>query len=48
MSQSEVIALEVDGLRMAGEMTPVAINDCFHIGSNTMEPWEHPDVCDFH
>lgn len=35
MSQSEVIALEVVGLRLAGEMTPVTINDRFHIGSNT-------------
>ncbi len=38
MSQSEVIALEVAGLRLAGEMTPVTVNDRFHIGSNT-EAW---------
>lgn len=30
-----MIALEVVGLRLASEMTPVTVNDRFHIGSNT-------------
>ena len=35
LSQSEVIALEIVGLRLAGEITPATLNDRFHIGSNT-------------
>jgi CubicO group peptidase (beta-lactamase class C family) len=35
LNQSDVIALEVVGLRLAGELTPVTVEDRFHIGSNT-------------
>lgn len=35
VNQNETIALEVVGLRLAGDMTPVTISDRFHIGSNT-------------
>ena len=35
VSQIEVIALEVVGLRLEGDIAPVTVNDRFHIGSNT-------------